>query len=718
MENSKRTKRIIVIVLIAVLVIGMGTAAVLLLLNSRKPAAPAAIAPAKDEAAALANKNYVTFDEGFTEVKVTDENTALDAVASVADTLGINEAVKNLRVSNVQTFDGDTFYRMQQYCNGLPVYGRDVILVADSSGTVVSLSSNAAKIDGQSATGDPEAKANFEKIIDAVESLMHSDALQFTNFTCTTLPQTVYYSPDGTSVRTCFTEAIRFNDANGRQYDLELLVDTETYEILDVNTEHERLGVSASGKDIRGDTKEFTVKQDGMSSYIMEDEDRNIKVFSANGNTLVRTYALADRSGKKYIISEGRIYDEQGTEYFISDDDTALVDRSGRIVATEDDLDYDWYFSGTPANNITPAADTSTTWKDPKAVTAMSTVKTAYDFYHNELGRRGFDARNGKVYVFFDDAMDGDSENAYSSTNVSATALSIGADNSMEIDVLGHEYTHSVINSIVELPYRGEAGALNEAYADIFGEIIEDYRDGGLDNSNDWQLSGFRDIADPEKDGNPSVYQGKNWASTFSIPNILRNTPLEIIDIFTDNGGVHTNSTVISHAAYLMQQGIDGTEDSKISTDLLAKIWYRSMFSLHSDETFAQCAAHVYEAAARTKELSDRQLQCVREAFETVGLPVDTAVPFTAARGAEIHVINKTGVPLNRFHVVVTDDGGAVVDEQDAAGSYVLNEKEGTYVVTVSDSSSESSEPFAKCIHVIPAGDNDSGYVNILTDYE
>ncbi len=52
-----------------------------------------------------------------------------------------------------------------------------------------------------------------------------------------------------------------------------------------------------------------------------------------------------------------------------------------------------------------------------------------------------------------------------------------GHDFEAALDVVGHEYTHGVVQYAVAggngLIYQGESGALNESYADILGSLIE-----------------------------------------------------------------------------------------------------------------------------------------------------------------------------------------------------------------------------------------------------
>ena len=451
----------------------------------------------------------------------------------------------------------------------------------------------------------------------------------------------------------------------------------------------------------------------------MEDQEKNIKVYNVNGNTLEPQPAITDGNGSLYPVINGRLYDSEGAEVYLDGEGMNIIDETGNVIGT--DLSWDLILNSQPDNNVTPAESRSRIWSDSNAVMAYTRVNNVYDLYNNVLHRRGYDGDGGKIYVCFNDYNSGDVTNAYSYTVGGASVITFGTENEINYDTVGHEYTHSVINSIVELDYNGESGALHEAYADIFGEIAEDYSDGSLDNNCNWIESNFRNLIDPSEDGNPTVYEGDNWHDTFSLPDYLKNSPLSIIDLFTDNGGVHSNCTVISHAAYLMNQGIDGNERYKIDTELLAKIWHRSMFSLHTDETFEQCANHVYDAATRTSGVSVYQLECIKKAFEMAGLNIQKQIAPTVQRGTVINVVDANGGKHGSYHITIEDffNGDKAVDADVTSNrGYVLNIDAGTYTMTITDNAGKSDTAYEKALHVTDSLNTARNpYINVFTDF-
>ncbi|MDI6778256.1 MAG: M4 family metallopeptidase [Patescibacteria group bacterium] len=145
-------------------------------------------------------------------------------------------------------------------------------------------------------------------------------------------------------------------------------------------------------------------------------------------------------------------------------------------------------------------------------------------------------------------------------------------------DVFGHEYGHAIVDFSVSggLTYSYESGALHEAYADIFGETLENERTG----SSDWlagadvNISGFtgplRSIRDPGSLGDPARFYDSNFYCGSS-----------------DYGGVHLNSPVVSHAAYLLTEGgsFNGCSVSGIGRDKMERIFYRALTSYFTSST-------------------------------------------------------------------------------------------------------------------------------------
>ncbi len=81
-----------------------------------------------------------------------------------------------------------------------------------------------------------------------------------------------------------------------------------------------------------------------------------------------------------------------------------------------------------------------------------------------------------------------------------------------------------------------------------------------------------RSLANPQINGLPTTYHGENWRDTKKSND--------------DEGGVHSNCTVISHAAYLMTRpSVDETKYESLSTYDLAQLFYKALYGISKSDT-------------------------------------------------------------------------------------------------------------------------------------
>lgn len=228
-----------------------------------------------------------------------------------------------------------------------------------------------------------------------------------------------------------------------------------------------------------------------------------------------------------------------------------------------------------------------------KAALLLVNMDKVYEYF------RAFDfyTKTGTINLYYNDAYCNGLNARAAVLGSGDCAISIGSGRDLNsFDMLGHEYTHLVSRTIINWRSSSEeTTAISEGLSDVFGEFIEQ---ACTNKECDW-INDFRNIIDPSSNGYPAkVTDPNNSGEDFS----------------------HGYSTVISHAAYLMCNGIDGNDTKKINVNKLAELWYRAMLTMPSDCDFAQCRTLV-ELAASSMDLSVSQLQCVSEAFDKVGIP-------------------------------------------------------------------------------------------------
>ena len=116
------------------------------------------------------------------------------------------------------------------------------------------------------------------------------------------------------------------------------------------------------------------------------------------------------------------------------------------------------------------------------------------------------------------------------------------------VDVMGHEYTHGITRQSMQgVLYQNETGAINEAYSDIMGNLIE--MSGNFTDDRTWLLgektgSASRDMGDPNRFRQPAYVGDIYYKASVLSPDSDIN----------DNGGVHDNNSLLGHIAYLMDR--------------------------------------------------------------------------------------------------------------------------------------------------------------------
>lgn len=226
--------------------------------------------------------------------------------------------------------------------------------------------------------------------------------------------------------------------------------------------------------------------------------------------------------------------------------------------------------------NVTHVTSGNNSWTDASSVSAHANLGVVYDYYRNVHGRNSLDGKGGTILAVVNVTMGGrPMDNAF--WNGQIIAFGNGdqyfTPTAGALDITAHELTHGVTEHSAGLEYRNQSGALNEAFSDIFGAMVD--RDDwtiGEDitrTSNDFPNGTMRDMADPHNGGSQG---GASWQPKHM--NEYQNLPES-----QDNGGVHINSGIINHCAYLLSEAIGRDKAERIFYDALTtKLSRQSQF--------------------------------------------------------------------------------------------------------------------------------------------
>ncbi|MEU4244425.1 carboxypeptidase regulatory-like domain-containing protein [Actinoplanes sp. NPDC026619] len=216
-----------------------------------------------------------------------------------------------------------------------------------------------------------------------------------------------------------------------------------------------------------------------------------------------------------------------------------------------------------------------------------------YDYYKNTFGRDSWNASGGHLtsWTRWTETAGEPLANAYWDGE-----KTVFGDGMATVDVVGHEWTHAVVERTADLVYSDQSGALNESYADIFGEMIEKDHTG----HNDWLMGTGSALGTIRSFANPNDY---------NQPDHLR----DYLNDCLDAGGVHTNSGISNKAFYVLAQ--------RIGTTKAAAVNYRALTSyLHSTSGFTDARNAAIQAAWDLYGKSSQEAKEVWRAWGSVGV--------------------------------------------------------------------------------------------------
>lgn len=283
--------------------------------------------------------------------------------------------------------------------------------------------------------------------------------------------------------------------------------------------------------------------------------------------------------------------------------------------------------------------------RDPAVNEAYDYSGATYDFFRELFDRNSLDdagmslistvhvaEADGRGYQAMNNAFWNGSQMAYGDGD----GIVFGRF-TQSLDVVAHELTHGVQAFTSNLVYRGESGALNEHFADVFGVLVRQWHEAGQGGGNGTSSRGEEKAVGRSwligaellvpAETRRAVRDMQHPGTAFVEDPILGTDPQpsHMKDRYTgaaDRGGVHINSGIPNRAFVLAAEAIGGEP-----WETAGRIWYDAMLELGSRADFAE-AARVTTRIARDDH-GAAVGRAVRAAWKAVGV----SVPATRKRG-------------------------------------------------------------------------------------
>lgn len=292
----------------------------------------------------------------------------------------------------------------------------------------------------------------------------------------------------------------------------------------------------------------------------------------------------------------------------------------------------------------------------PDGVSLAYSLSQTYDYYKERHSRTSIDGKNSSMLGFT--RVGTNFKNAFWTTEYNAMFFGDGKKYAGALDVVAHELTHGITSFTCNLVYQDQSGALNEAFSDIFGEMVEARTNGKTDWINGTLLNdGGRDLKNTHSleisPGSGYYYPAK--MSQF----YARSSALLQQFVNQDNGGVHINCTIVSHAFYLLAEGLTGA----IGNVDAAKIFHRAQtVHLLSGSQFIDARLACITSAEELFGQDSVQAQKTAEAFDAVEIfdnaETPTPPPTTPVSGTDSAVfIAYADYPYYDYYLAAYEGG-------------------------------------------------------------
>lgn len=533
----------------------------------------------------LDKDNNPTFVGGnFSQVKVTDSDTARQSLSCMMKLLQFPEDTTALYLTHSNTAsNGDHYYRFsaQDKETGYLYSNTDIIVGADADGKVLCMSSSSGT--RYYHTDLSQRGIDWEKV--------HQD-MAAKGFTLLSEGPVLKYDAETNQYAW-----VEYYSKNGLVAEYYLAASSELQYGYDPENIRYYQGMPTDGS--------------YSFDYFFENgiKTRNMEFTDQFGNTVTLPVAY-----------------EEGKGYYFLDKGRHIVGIWNSGWTQPQDAFMPYYFS------------------DPSKVpshyiSALQTVRSCYDTYQ-ELGLFA----DPKTILFnFDSNKE---ENAYALLGYGAFMVSV-CDNvcNAAFDVIAHEFAHNVLGMITgNLAYKNKTGAINEAYADILGNLLEMmvYEKGAKIGYVDTEHWLFREAVDPQYTtarsmANPLLYgQPDVVGSNFYVvdaDDAYAKLPLP------DYGGVHENGGILNLICYRMHK------EAGISMNDLFSLWYDTLQQLTEDSDYESIRGYM-EYTLRRHDMADK-IPEVNHFFKDarVAKAADTWEKLEAAEGASKVILRFKNMP-------------------------------------------------------------------------
>jgi Zn-dependent metalloprotease len=478
---------------------------------------------------------------------------------------GLNDPANEFQVKSQSTDElGETHVRIQQVYQGVPVWASDAVVHFDAAGNVYCFNGRY--------NSTPSSIASVEAAVpsSSAEQVAVSD-----------LGRTTHVDPPSS-----FNAYIP--DYTGPQSEKVIFTDRTT-------------GVPALAWHI-------TVRPNLIDRWEYFVDANTGSVIFKYYNTWTDGAATATANDLHGVPQTVHSY-QVGSEYYMIDASQPMFNVAGQSTMPNKPVGAIWVIDANNSDatgNLFQVQSANNTWSDSASVSAEFNADQTYNFYHSVFGRNAIDDKGSTIISVIhvtqngqglDNAYWNGAEMIYGDGNVDFKPLAGG------LDVGAHEMTHGVTQYSCNLVYLDQSGALNESMSDVFGKMVDtsDWLIGAtIVKPNIFPNHALRSMADPHNGGTSS--------NDFYWQPAVMTEYVQLAET-QDHGGVHVNSGIPNHAAYLIATAIGRTKTREIYYRAETKYLTSNAQFIDARHALTQAAQDLYGTT---------EVNAVKSAFDQV----------------------------------------------------------------------------------------------------
>jgi len=358
-----------------------------------------------------------------------------------------------------------------------------------------------------------------------------------------------------------------------------------------------------------------------MRLHLISDEENKMKIrqahlgdFSLDEEIRARRQAYAKLNSAEKLLLASQQFKAGGISKSILQTiaaDPGLVPQPSRLVYSAE--------NGQSLPGKIIRKEGSKPSKDTDADKVYDSAGATWDLYYSVFGRNSIDNKGMMMIQTvhylknYDNAFWDGKQMIYGDGDGK-----IFASFTSDIDITGHELTHGVVQYECNLEYKDQSGALNESLADVFGILVK-------------QKALNQDVTAANCLIGENVVIGEQYAirslkapgtAYVNHPDLGTDPQPDHMSGYKndpdDNGGVHLNSGIPSHAFYLAAVDVGG-----FAWEKLGKVWYNAMCNrdlVPTNATFADFKNATLTESTALFGAEDKVTASIRNAWNTVGV--------------------------------------------------------------------------------------------------